>query len=187
LIALTQYPANAGAQTARDLIPLGLEFCVTAAENPDRAAEFARSRGLVDTDPAADTMAFAPGESMPSLMGARVHRQANGEFATECGFEANAAGEVAREEIEALASRFALEVVPGREGRYVLTRRTPHLFVLAYAGPTEAMPCLGEGLEIAPEVLRDHPEIVEEVAEVCNKLGFRMMVQSAYSPTEVLP
>lgn len=157
-----------------------------AAEDPERAAEFARARDFVDTDAAAEVMAFAPREGMPAFMGVRIHRQANGDFAAECGFEAAAVGEVTRAEFEALTPQFSLEIASSdEEGRYGLARRSPHLVIWGFAGPTEAVPCLGDGLTIAPEVLRARPQIVDEIAAVCNKPGFGVMIQSAHSTTEI--
>jgi hypothetical protein len=47
------------------------------------------------------------------------------------------------------------------------------------------MLCPGDDrLHIDPDVLRERPEIVEMLAEACDKPGFRVMVQSAYSRTE---
>jgi hypothetical protein len=185
--AFTQHPVDASARmTPRDFMSLGLEFCMTAAEDPDRAAELALARGLIDSQPAADEMSFGPpGDGVPPLLRARVYRHESGDFAIECGFDASAVGEVTREEVEALASQFSLQVTPGENGRYAMTRRTPHLIVLAYAAPSEAMPCLDEGLTIAPEVLSEHPEVGERIAEVCGKPGFRMAVQGVYSRTEL--
>jgi len=185
LLAIAQRPAVAQTQVARDQIPLGLEFCLIAAEDPERAAEFARARDLVDTEPAAEVMAFGR-EGAPAFMGVRVHRQENGDFATECGFEAIAVGEITRAEIEALGTQFSLEIVStDGEGRYGLARRSSHLAIWGFASPTDAIPCLADGLTIAPEVLREHPQIVDEIAAVCNKPGFRMLIWSAHSTTQI--
>ncbi|QGZ96937.1 hypothetical protein [Terricaulis silvestris] len=183
LFAVACVPGNALAQTSRDMIPIGMEFCLIAAESPERAAPFALASGLVPGQNTAETMSFSPpGENEQPIMMARVYRHEDG-FALECGFAVRAVGDVADEEIAALASRFDLTYSRGDGGTYAFLRQTTNLIVLAYAGPTDGFPCPDEGLEIAPEVLSEHPGAMDAIMEICGKRGFRITVQSAYSQT----
>jgi len=181
VLALSLPADNALAQTDRGLIPVGMEFCMLATENPQRASDFAIARGFAVSPADSDTITFARSDEGP-FMSARVHRQDSGDFAIECGFRVDAVGEVSGEEVRSLATRFSLEYDGPRGTTHFLRRQTPHLITIVYARSVEGLPRPGDGrLEIAPEVMEEHPDVLDRILQVCDKLGFEVWVRSAYS------
>jgi hypothetical protein len=185
LVAVGNLNQDALAQTDRDLLPVGMEFCMLATEDPVRADNFATASGFAARQINSNTTSYARSGEGP-FMTARVYRQESGDFAVECGFRVDAVGEISSDEVSQLASRFGLEHIGPRGATHFMSRQTPHLITNVYARATDGIPCPGDGrLEIAPELLEEHPEVLDQVMQVCDTLGFEVVVQSAYSVSEI--
>jgi hypothetical protein len=184
---VVQHAEDSVAQTDRDLIPVALEYCLIATEDPERASSFALGQGFVARDAAAETTSYVlPGESFPRFLSARMHRREGGEFALECEFRIDAIGDVSTEEVMRLASQFGLDYRRANENTHILLRRTSHTVVIVYAVSTEGVPCPRDGrLEIAPEVLEEHPDALDRIRQICDRRGFLVALQSSYSPNEI--
>ena len=184
LALTTTFPNAAAALTQRDFIPIGMEFCMISAENPDQGAAYAHANGFIADARASGTTLFSlpPGIETDveegAFMGITVYRQEDGGFAIECGFAAQAVGEFSDDEMASLADRFDLDLRTAN-GIHAMTRRGPHTIVLAYLSASEGLPCPGDGrIEVAPELL-------DTWMQVCGRPGLRLQLQSIYSPTEL--